>query len=58
MRSPVFSTVLLVDDVVTDDGVTELRGTTVAERTSRLIAIAHPRLRDDLTGRARSLGYP
>ncbi|HWN26516.1 MAG TPA: acetyl-CoA hydrolase/transferase C-terminal domain-containing protein [Actinomycetospora sp.] len=47
----------IVDNVVTEYGVAELRGATVAERTSRLIAIAHPRFRDDLTAQARSLGY-
>jgi acyl-CoA hydrolase len=47
----------IVDDVVTECGVAELRGATIAERASRRIAIAHPRFRDDLTAQARELGY-
>lgn len=46
-----------VDKVVTEWGVAELRGRTVAERTRALIAIAHPDHRDDLSRRARELGY-
>jgi acyl-CoA hydrolase len=47
----------IVDNVVTEYGVAELRGATIAERTRRLIAIAHPRFRDELTAQARELGY-
>jgi acyl-CoA hydrolase len=47
----------IVDNVVTEYGVAELRGATIAERTHRLIAIAHPDHRDDLTRQARGLGY-
>ncbi|GAA4908638.1 acyl-CoA hydrolase [Actinomycetospora succinea] len=47
----------IVDNVVTEYGVAELRGATIAERTARLIAIAHPRFRDELTAAARTLGY-
>ena len=47
----------IVDNVVTEHGVAELRGSSIAERTRRLIAIAHPRFRDELTASARSLGY-
>jgi acyl-CoA hydrolase len=43
--------------VVTEYGVAELRGSTIAERTRRLIAVAHPRFREELTGRARELSY-
>lgn len=47
----------IVDHVVTEYGVAELRGATIAERTARLIAIAHPAFRDELTAAARTLGY-
>jgi acyl-CoA hydrolase len=47
----------LVDNVVTEYGVAELRGSTIAERTRRLIAIAHPKFRDELTAEAQACGY-
>ena len=47
----------LVDKVVTEYGVAELRGQPIAERTRRLIAIAHPEFRDDLEREAREIGY-
>lgn len=47
----------IVDHVVTEYGVAELRGASIAERTARLIAIAHPHFRDELTAQARTLGY-
>jgi acyl-CoA hydrolase len=47
----------VVDKVVTEHGVAELRGTPIGERTRRLIAIADPRHRDELTRRAVELGY-
>ena len=47
----------LVDKVVTEYGVAELRGSTIAERTRRLINIAHPKFRDELTHQGRALGY-
>jgi acyl-CoA hydrolase len=37
-----------VDVIVTEYGAADLRGQTLAERTRRLIAIAHPAFRDDL----------
>jgi acyl-CoA hydrolase len=46
-----------VDHVVTEHGVARLRGRTVRERTLALIAIAHPNFRDELTSKARGLGY-
>ena len=46
-----------VDQVVTEYGVAELRGRTIAERTRALIAIAHPAFRDELSAAARRLGY-
>jgi acyl-CoA hydrolase len=47
----------VVDRVVTEYGVAELRGSSIAERTSRLIDIAHPGFREGLTASARELGY-
>jgi acyl-CoA hydrolase len=47
----------IVDKVVTEYGVAELRGSSIAERTRRLIAIAHPKFRDELNARARELCY-
>ena len=47
----------IVDKVVTEYGVAELRGSSIAERTRRLIAIAHPSFRDQLATDARQLGY-
>jgi acyl-CoA hydrolase len=47
----------IVDKVVTEYGVAELRGSSIAQRTRRLIAIAHPKFRDELTARARELHY-
>ena len=46
-----------VDKVVTEYGVAELRGRTIAERTDALIAVAHPAFRDQLTRDAQALGY-
>ena len=47
----------LVDKVVTEHGVAELRGRTIRERAAALIAIAAPQFRDDLGAAARRLGY-
>jgi acyl-CoA hydrolase len=49
--------IIIVDCVVTEYGVAELRGSTIRERTRRLIGIAHPKFRDDLERRARELEY-
>jgi acyl-CoA hydrolase len=46
-----------VDRVVTEYGVAELRGSSIRERTRRLIGIAHPRFRDELAHRARAMDY-
>lgn len=46
-----------VDKVVTEYGVAELRGRTIAERTEALIAVAHPGFRERLRDDARRLGY-
>ncbi len=47
----------VVDCVVTEYGVAELRGSSIRERTRKLIGIAHPRFRDDLERWARELDY-
>ena len=47
----------IVDRVVTEYGVAELRGSSIRERAQRLIAIAHPKFRDELERSGRELGY-
>jgi acyl-CoA hydrolase len=47
----------VVDRVVTEYGVAELRGSSIRERTRRLIGIAHPKFRDRLEREAREIGY-
>jgi acyl-CoA hydrolase len=47
----------IVDKVVTEHGVAELRGSSIADRTRRLIAVADPRFREELEREARALGY-
>jgi acyl-CoA hydrolase len=46
-----------VDQVVTEYGVAEMRGRSIAERARALIGIAHPRFRDELTAEGRAMGY-
>jgi len=46
-----------VDHVVTEHGVADMRGRSISQRARSLIAIAHPRFRDDLEVQARQLGY-
>jgi acyl-CoA hydrolase len=46
-----------VDHVVTEYGVADMRGRSISQRATALIAIAHPRFRDALTARAAELGY-
>lgn len=46
-----------VDKVVTEWGIAELRGRSIRQRATALIAIAHPEHRVQLTQAARSLGY-
>lgn len=45
-----------VDYVVTEYGIASLRGTSVRERVERLVAIAHPDLRESLINEAKALG--
>jgi acyl-CoA hydrolase len=47
----------VVDQVVTEYGVAELRGSSIRARTRRLIGIAHPKFRKDLERQARKIGY-
>lgn len=42
-----------VDHIVTEYGVAKLRGRTLSQRTKALIAIAHPKFRDELAFRAK-----
>jgi acyl-CoA hydrolase len=44
-----------VDVIVTEFGAAELKGRTLAERTRRLVAIAHPDFREELAREARTI---
>jgi len=44
-----------INYVVTEYGVAQLRGKTAKERTKALIAIAHPKFRDELTEQAKQM---
>lgn len=46
-----------VDTVVTEFGVAELIGLSVAERAKALIRIAHPSVREELSQNAKKAGY-
>lgn len=46
-----------VDTIVTENGVAELKGQTVAERARRLIAIAHPSTQEQLYRLSKEHGY-
>jgi acyl-CoA hydrolase len=46
-----------VDTVVTEYGIAELKGRSVAQRVRALISIAHPSFRDELTAQARAVNY-
>ena len=45
------------DHIVTEFGIAYMRGRTVQERTRNLIAVAHPKFREELTFQAQELGY-
>jgi acyl-CoA hydrolase len=47
----------IVDHVVTEYGVAELRGSSIRERTRKLIGVAHPKFRDELERKAREMRY-
>jgi acyl-CoA hydrolase len=55
--APVTTMKNTVDHVVTEYGVAELRGRSIAERAEAMIGIAHPRFRDTLRADARALGF-
>ena len=44
-----------MDYVVTEFGIAELRGKTLAERAHALVDVAHPDFREELKGEARRL---
>jgi acyl-CoA hydrolase len=47
----------IVDRVVTEYGVADLRGSSIRERTRKLIGIASPKFRDELERKAREMNY-
>jgi acyl-CoA hydrolase len=55
--APVTTMKNTVDHVVTEHGVAELRGRSIAERADALIAIANPKFREALERDAYELGY-
>lgn len=55
--APVTTMKNTVDHVVTEHGVADLRGRSIAQRVRALIEIAHPKFRDALERDARELGY-
>jgi acyl-CoA hydrolase len=55
--APVTTMKNTVDHVVTQYGVAELRGRSIAQRARALIDIAHPKFRDTLERDAKTLGY-
>jgi len=55
--APVTTMKNTVDHVVTEYGVAELRGRSIAERAEALIGIAHPKFRDALRADARAVGF-
>ncbi|MCL2616880.1 MAG: 4-hydroxybutyrate--acetyl-CoA CoA transferase, partial [Defluviitaleaceae bacterium] len=44
-----------VDCIVTEYGVAELKGKTASQRAKALIAIAHPKFREELTAEAKKM---
>jgi acetyl-CoA hydrolase len=55
LSGPVTTARSEVDVIVTEYGAAELKGQTLAERTRRLIAIAHPDFREDLDRAAHAI---
>jgi acyl-CoA hydrolase len=55
--APVTTMKNTVDHVVTEYGVAEMRGRSIQERARALIAIAHPKFREDLERQAHELGH-
>lgn len=46
-----------VDFVVTEYGITQLKGKSISERTKSLIGIAHPKFREELLFEAKNMGF-
>ncbi len=46
-----------MDYVVTEYGAARLKGKTINERVEALIAIAHPKFRDELREEAKKMNY-
>ena len=57
LGSPVTTPRTDVDCIVTEYGVAELRYKSISERAKALIAIAHPDFREELTAKAKKVGY-
>ena len=55
LSGPVTTARTEVDVIVTEYGAAELKGQTLAERTRRLIAVAHPDFREDLSRAAHEI---
>jgi acyl-CoA hydrolase len=55
LSGPVTTARTEVDVIVTEFGAAELKGQTLAERSRRLIAIAHPDFREELDRAAHSI---
>lgn len=55
--TPVTTSRFEVHYIVTEFGAVNLRGQSLNERAKRLISIAHPKFREELTYEARKLGY-
>jgi len=55
LSGPVTTARTDVDVIVTEFGAAELKGQTLAERTRRLIAIAHPKFHDELDRAAHTI---
>jgi acyl-CoA hydrolase len=56
LAGPVTTARTEVDIIVTEFGAAELRGASLAERTRRLVAIAHPDFREELDRAAHVIG--
>ena len=56
LAGPVTTARTEVDVIVTEFGAAELRGASLAERTRRLVAIAHPDFREELDRAAHVIG--
>jgi acyl-CoA hydrolase len=54
--APVTLSRMDVDYVVTEQGVAALRGRSIRDRVKSLIAIAHPKFRDELREQVAQLG--